>query len=320
MIQELHRKKPRIGLALGSGSARGWSHIGVIQELSRMGIHPDILCGTSIGALVAATHACGHLQELESWLRQLSMREMIKLIDLSLVRGGLIEGNRLIQALCRFIDDIDIASLPMPYGAVATDLTGGREFWFRDGSLLTAVRSSTAIPALFPPVTHQEKWLIDGGLVNPVPVSLCRAMGADIVIAVNLNSELVGNRVRGESRKKRLSSAIPQSPLLQNILTALSPIKERMDAMTLEYSENEKRTPNIFEVMTGSIDIMQDRITKSRLAGDPPEVLISPHLAHMGLLEFDRADEAIEEGVLAVRSACHAGAFKSYLNHTEDRD
>jgi NTE family protein len=306
------RQPQKIGLALGSGSARGWAHIGVIHALSKLGIRPDMVCGSSIGALVGASLACGQMNTLETWLRDLGLRDIIKLIDLSLTGGGLIQGNKLAQAFCHFVDDVDIATLELDYGAVATDVEAGREVWFRSGSLLDAVRASIAIPGMFPAVQHQGRWLVDGGLVNPVPVSLCRAMGADIVIAVNLNSALPANKARAAERKSRLAMSLPQHELIDKIASALAPIRERMETI-LPIEAEADRSPGMFETMNASIDIMQDRITKSRLAGDPPDILISPHLAHMGWLEFDRAEEAIREGKQAVKRAVSAGAFHALL-------
>lgn len=305
----MNNTRPCIGLALGSGSARGWSHIGVIRALAGMGINPEVVCGSSIGALVGAALACGRLDALETWLGELSVRDMLKLIDLTLAGGGLIQGNKLAQALCAFVDDVDIETLKPRFGAVATDLEAGREIWFQSGPALDAVRASMALPGLFLPVEHQGRWLVDGGLVNPTPVSMCRAMGADIVIAVNLNSELTGNRARSESREARLALNLPQSELIRRIVGGLAPIRERVGAI-LPAADEQPRRPGIFETMSAAIDIMQDRITRSRLAGDPPDVLISPHLAHMGLLEFDRSEEAIEEGLAAVRRAQTSGAFR----------
>jgi len=313
----MQNKTYKTGLALGSGSARGWAHIGVIHELDRLGIKPDIVCGSSVGALVGASLACGRLDALESWLRGLTVRDMIKLIDLSLTGGGLIQGNKLVQAFCQFVNDADIENLLLDYGAVATDLDAGREEWLRSGSLLDAVRASIALPGLFPPMKYRGRWLVDGGLVNPVPVSMCRAMGADIVIAVNLNSELAGSRARSAGRETRLALNLPQSELIRKIVDTLAPIRERIGTI-LPSGNQTNRMPGMFETMTGSIDIMQERITKSRLAGDPPDILISPHLAHMGLLEFDRSEEAIEEGISAVKRTLAAGAFK-FLTPKEPR-
>jgi len=309
-------RKARIGLALGSGSARGWAHIGVIHALAKLGIQPDIVCGSSIGALVGASLACGRLDKLDAWLADLGLRDILKLIDLSISGGGLIQGNKLAQAFYHYVDDVDIDSLPMAFGAVATDVEAGREIWFREGSLLDAVHASIAIPGLFPPVRHQGRWLVDGSLVNPVPVSMCRAMGADIVIAVNLNSELPGNKARAAERKSRLALNLPQNELINKIADTLAPIRERIETI-LPTGDEADHSPGMFETMNASIDIMQDRITKSRLAGDPPDILISPHLAHLGWLEFDRSEEAIKEGKQAVKRALSAGAFQTLLSATE---
>ncbi|MDQ6970036.1 MAG: patatin-like phospholipase RssA [Mariprofundus sp.] len=308
-------RAPCIGLALGSGSARGWSHIGVIRALADLGIEPDIVCGSSIGALVGASLACGRIDALEHWLGTLSVRDMIKLLDVSLLGGGLIQGNKLAQACCAFVEDVDIETLALRFGAVATDLQAGREEWFRQGRLLDAVRASMALPGLFPPFAYQGRWLVDGGLVNPVPISMCRAMGAEIVIAVNLNNGLIGNSVRAESRETRLTLGLLENELIQKLVHALEPVKERVESILPLNKAAEDAVPGMFESMTGAIDIMQDRITKSRLAGDPPDILISPLLAHMGLLEFDRSSEAIAEGEQAVKRAFDAGA----LNRLSER-
>jgi len=302
-------RQTKIGLALGSGSARGWAHIGVIHALSKLGIKADIVCGSSIGALVGASLACGRLDTLDAWLRDLSLRDIIKLIDLSFTSGGLIQGEKLAQAFCHFVADVDIEALPMAFGAVATDVEAGREIWFRDGSLLKAVRASIAIPGMFPAMQHQGRWLVDGGLVNPVPVSMCRAMGADIVIAVNLNSELPGSKARSADRKTRLALNLPQHELIDKIADTLEPIRQRLETI-LPADDAANHNPGMFETMNASIDIMQDRITRSRLAGDPADILVSPHLAHLGWLEFDRASEAIEEGSEAVKRALAAGSFR----------
>jgi len=312
----MRTRQAKIGLALGSGSARGWAHIGVIHALAKLGIKPEIVCGSSIGALVGASLACGRLDKLDAWLADLGLRDILKLIDLSISGGGLIQGNKLAQAFYHYVDDVDIDSLPMAFGAVATDVEAGREIWFREGSLLDAVRASIAIPGLFPPVQYQGRWLVDGSLVNPVPVSMCRAMGADIVIAVNLNSELPGNKARAAERKSRLALNLPQNELIDKIADTLAPIRERIETI-LPANDKTDHSPGMFETMNASIDIMQDRITKSRLAGDPPDILISPHLAHLGWLEFDRSEEAMKEGKQAVKRALSAGAFQTLLSATD---
>lgn len=182
-----HPGKTRIGLALGGGSARGWAHIGVIRALQDAGIEPDIVCGTSIGALVGAAYVGGELDPLEAWVRSLRLQTVVGFLDFSLT-GGLIKGEKLIGFFRNHFVDRDIRELARPFGAVATDLQRGREVWLREGPVTDAVRASIALPGLFTPVQLDGRWLVDGGLVNPVPVSLCRAMGADLVIAVDLNT------------------------------------------------------------------------------------------------------------------------------------
>ena len=189
-----HTRKPRLGIALGSGSARGWAHIGVLRGLEQAGIVPDVVSGASIGALVGAAYASNRLDRLEEWVAQIDWWEIIRYMDLRL--GG-VEGERLMRAFRERVEDAPIETLPKPFGAVATDLQTGREVWFQEGSLLEAVRASIALPGLFSPVRHQDRWLVDGGLVDPLPVSLCRALGADRVVAVNLNGDIVGKHFSG---------------------------------------------------------------------------------------------------------------------------
>ncbi len=299
----------RIGLALGSGSARGWAHIGVIRALAGNGIKPDIVCGSSIGALVGGAYAAGALDSLEQWVRKLGVWDIVRLMDIRLA-GGLIEGNSLMASIEKHIAGLEIESLATPYGAVATNLHNGREIWLQQGGLSSAIRASIALPGLFSPVLTEGRWLVDGGLTNPIPISLCRAMGADIIIAVNLNSDIVGRHLNGRRHK-----AQPQEKnrdLFNQLLKRLN--QELADTPLsgwLSAKEDNQNIPGLFEVVATAINIMQDRITRSRMAGDPPDVLLSPRLAHIELLEFDRAEEAIAEGqdcvermLPAIRHAC----------------
>src|SRR3954469_1232092 len=192
-------RKPRIGLALGSGSSRGWAHIGAIRALEERGIKIDLICGTSIGALVGAVYASGQLDELEQWVTSLVWSKVWRLMDFSL-KGGLIRGHRLFNLFRATFRDLEIGELATPFGAVATELNSGREIWLRSGKLLDVVRASCALPGLFTPVVHNGAVLVDGGLVNPVPVSMCRALGADLVIAVDLSWGKLGP-YRGRGRE-----------------------------------------------------------------------------------------------------------------------
>ncbi len=193
---------PRIGLALGSGSARGWAHIGVIEALAEEGVRPDVVCGTSIGALVGAAYATGRLERLEAWARRISWLEVTRLMDLKMAGGGLVEGHRMMRFLRKLQGDPQIQTLDTAFAAVAADLVTGHEIWLREGSMIDAVRASMALPGIFSPVQRGGHRLVDGGLVNPVPVAPCRAPGAEFIIAVNLNGELVGRRVERKAKSR----------------------------------------------------------------------------------------------------------------------
>ena len=304
----MHARKPRLGIALGSGSARGWAHIGVLRALEQAGIVPDVVSGTSIGALVGAAYASNGLDRLEEWVAQIDWWDIIRYMD---VRLGGVDGERLMRAFRERVEDAPIETLPKPFGAVATDLQTGREVWFQEGSLLEAVRASIALPGLFSPVRHQGRWLVDGGLVDPLPVSLCRALGADWVIAVNLNGDIVGKHF--SSRPPRLAAP---SPLLARLSAGLQAMLGNNSRATEEAEEDEP--PGLFDVMAGSINIMQDRITRARMAGDPPDVVLAPRLAHLGLMNFDQAGEAIAAGLECAR--LHLPLLRNILNLPEAED
>lgn len=300
-------RKPRLGIALGSGSARGWAHIGVLRALEQAGIVPDVVSGTSIGALVGAAYASGRLGPLEEWVARIDWWEIIRYMDMS--RGG-VEGERLMRAFGERVEDVPIETLPKPFGAVATDLLTGREVWFQNGSLLEAVRASIALPGLFSPVRFQERWLVDGGLVDPLPVSLCRALGAEQVIAVNLNGDIVGRRLPGRSTHRPASN-----PLLARLSTGWQTVLGNLHDRLSPPEKEEDEPPSLFDVMAGSIHIMQDRITRARMAGDPPDVVLTPRLAHLGLMDFDRAGEGIAIGMDCVR--LHLPLLRDVLNLAE---
>lgn len=288
--------RPRIGLALGGGSARGWAHIGVIRALQDAGVQPDIVCGTSIGALVGAAYVDGDLDQLENWVRSLRLQTVVSFLDFSLC-SGLIKGDRLIEFFRSHFVDRDIRELPRPFGAVATDLQRGREVWLREGRVSDAVHASIALPGLFTPVQRDGRWMVDGGLVNPVPVSLCRAMGADIVIAVDLNSDLLGRHLKPKPAKATRIHASAEPETLTDAV--LARIQTGMSQLGLNHRD-EPGPPAMLDVLASSINIMQVLITRSRLAGEPADVMVTPQLADLGLMEFHRAAIAIEAGRRAV--------------------
>lgn len=285
-------RKPVIGLALGGGSARGWSHIGVIRVLEQAGIQPDVISGTSIGALVGAVYAAGELTRFEQWIVGLKFSEIVSYMDISL-NSGLLKGERLMEFFRKDYVDRPIEALPIPFAAVATSLHNGAEVWLRAGSTLDAVRASIALPGLFEPSLIDGKMLVDGGLVNPVPVSLARAMGADIVIAVDLSSNISGESVQ-------VSKA--EGSLVEQQDDWLAKLKHGLDKVMPNTSPAKQNLPSILDVMSTSINIMQVRITHSRMADDPPDIIVTPHLAHINLLDFHRAQEAMDEGEKAMQA------------------
>ena len=296
-------KPPRIGLALGSGSARGWAHIGVINALERAGIVPHIVCGTSIGALVGAAYAAGEHARLEPWVRGLKWQSVVGLLDWKL-GGGLMAGGKLVQFFRSQYDDPGIERLPKAFGCVATDLASGREVWLREGLVIDAVRASIALPGVFTPALQDGHLLVDGGLVNPVPVSLCRAMGADIVIAVDLNWELVTRRrprapdaapaAETEAEQVKQATALTHSGRLEALLGRIWPFNGAPKRADM---------PSMLGVMSASLNIMQVRITQSRLAGEPADAMIRPRLTDMGAMDFHRGAAAIHEGERAAELA-----------------
>jgi NTE family protein len=289
-------RKPRIGLALGSGSARGWAHIGVIRALEQAGIRPDLVCGTSIGALVGAAYAAGELERFERWVLGMGIKDVISFMDVRL-SGGVIKGERLMEFLRRNFVDRPVENLTLPFGAVATALDTGAEVWLRAGSTLAAVRASIALPALFPPVLHDGRLLVDGGLANPVPVSLARAMGAEIVIAVDLSADVLGRRLRADAPAEAPAGQVGEW---------MRKLQDNLGALMQTRSPDEPRLPSMIDVVASSITIMQVRIARSRMAGDPPDAIVAPRLAQLGLLDFHRGREAIDEGRRAVEASLHS--------------
>ena len=306
--------KLTIGLALGSGSARGWAHMGVIRELAKNGIVPDIVCGTSVGSLVGAAYVSNNIDKLEEWARSLTKYEAAKFFDINFSLNGFVNVKKFHQFLNEYVaaDDVLIEHYQKQFAAVATDLESGREVWLMKGSIVQAVWSSMSMPSLFPAIRNNNKWLVDGGLVNPVPISVCRALGADIVIAVNLNSDLIG-------RHRKLAPDIAHKiahpgelPGNQKSIKKNNGVAGKLTELVKEYSNSlfpaangDMQPPGLLDAIAGSINITQDRITRSRMAGDPADVMLSPKLADIGLLEVYRADEAIAEGEKCVQRQLH---------------
>mgnify|MGYP001826500847 FL=1 len=301
------KNKPTIALVLGSGAARGWAHIGVIRELASLGISPDLVIGSSVGSVVGGAYASGNLDEFEKWISALRRVDIIRLLDAKMTGGGFLQGKSLMSAIRKQIGDPRIEELDIPFACVATELGTGREVWLREGSLLDACRASIALPGMFAPSRNEDdRLLVDGGLVNPVPVSLARAMGGDVVIAVNLNGDIMGRHFFVHSSEEDASEGETEKQLakLQEkdsseegwAARLKSGFGIQLDSYISSLRRKESPDPGLFDVIAGSIDIMQDRITRSRMAGDPPDIHITPRLSHVGLMDFDLAAESIKEG------------------------
>ena len=293
--------RPKIGLALGSGVARGWAHLGVIRALERYGFVPEMVAGTSIGALTGGAYLAGQMEALEDWARSLSKVKMISYLDFRVRSGGMIGGRGLVDAMAQHMSGIRIEDLPKPFASVATDLLTGHEVWLQEGDLIEAIRTSFSLPGIFEPMRVEGRWLVDGALVNPVPVSVCRSMGAQMTIGVNLNADLIG-----KARRPGMDiQSITGFDLLEELEKSREddPPSSKLSGLTRRMFKRQASKPSLFGVMVSALNIVQDRITRSRLAGEPPDVHITPRLGHVGLLEFDRADEIIAEGEAAVERA-----------------
>ncbi|WP_028111999.1 patatin-like phospholipase RssA [Ferrimonas kyonanensis] len=296
----------KIGVALGSGAAKGWAHIGVLRGLNRIGIIPTHVAGCSIGAFVGAAYAAGKLDELEQWVRGFSSWDVVGLLDLSWRRGGLVSGDKIFKAASDALGIIDIDQLNKPYVAVATDLYTGQEVWLDSGSLSDIVRASCSIPGLMEPKQIGERWLVDGAVVNPVPVSACRAMGAELVIAVDLHGD-ARQAVAEPVRLTKVASQVQPQPeeSATGFMDLLASGKELVNEFADRFSNAATAQPNMLAVMHQSMEILEQRHKRARLMGDPPEALVMPRVGDINTMEFQRAGEAIAAGEEAVLRIQH---------------
>ena len=292
------RGQPLIGLALGAGAARGWSHIGVLRELAEQGIYPDVIAGTSIGAVVGGCYAAGRLDQIEAFARSLTRRRVFTLMDLSFSGASLITGERLKASLEKELDGFKIEELPIPFAAVATQVGTGHEIWLQRGSLPEAIRASYALPGIFEPVRIGDRWLFDGALVNPVPVTVCRALGAEFVIAVNVTADTM-YRAR----------VIRDDPAAARKAAEAGPFGEKPDISFVDrilpryFDRQASDAPNVATAMIDAFNIIQDRILRSRLAGDPPDATITARMEDIGMFDFHKADQLINVGRSAAKRA-----------------
>ena len=272
-----------IALALGGGAARGWAHIGVLRALDEAGVNISMIAGTSIGALVGGCYLAGKLDELEDFARSLTKRRIFGLLDINLGGGGLFGGMKLNARMQEHLSSVTFSDLPKPFVCVASEIRTGHEIWLSSGSLITAMRASYALPGVFEPVACNGRVLVDGALVNPVPVSVCRAHEQQLVVAVNLHYDLFG-----------------RAAVIKHTADAPSPSEgdgQASNQLVVDRGTSDREARlGIMGVMVEAFNIIQDRISRARLAGDPPDMSILPKLGHIGLSEFHRADEAINIG------------------------
>ncbi len=301
-------QRPPLGLALGGGVARGWAHIGAIRALLEAGIRPDIITGTSIGAVVGGAYLSGKLDVLEDWARKLNRRRMMSYMDVRWGGSGFMRGERLARVLNHYMGDIHIEDLDRKFIAVACDLRTGYEVWLQKGPIVPAIRASYALPGAFEPIKIDNRHMIDGALVNPVPVSACRALGAHMVIAVSLNGDAFGPigssheisfNESPQEEATNLDGSIDPFELASQSLNKLRPDRLLLQSMMGEHKPG--AGPKIGSVMMSTLNIVMDRISRSRLAGDPPDVFVAPRIGHIGMLEFTKADELIERGYRAMQ-------------------
>jgi len=295
-------RRPVIGVALGGGAARGFAHIGMLRTLISHGIVPNVVVGTSIGAVVGGAYACGHLDKLEEWARSLQPRNILGYLDVRLNGSGLIGGSRLAAELETSIGPTLIEDLPIKYATVATEVRTGHEIWLTHGRMVDAMRASYALPGIFSPVLVGDRWLVDGALVNPVPVSAARAFGAEIVIAANVSSDGFAHGTTVHAHGPSSVEAAETEPEAETPRRGLRRLFSAERTMKREFFGSAGR-PGISSVMVDAFNIMQDRITRARLAGDPPDLLISPRVGHVGWFDFHRADELIAHGARAAERA-----------------
>jgi len=285
-------KKLKIGLALGAGAARGWAHIGVLRELLAHGVRPDVVAGTSMGAVVGGCYAAEKLDQIELFARSLTRRRVFTLMDLSFTGGSLIAGERLKKALEQELNDLIIEKLNIPFAAVATEVATGHEVWLQRGPLSLAIRASYALPGIFEPVRLADRWLFDGALVNPVPVTVCRALGADFVIAVNVTADMM----------YRAGVIRDASAHQDRTIAGDKPFDQKSDFSFIErflpryFDRRGDEAPNVGSAMIDAFNIIQDRILRSRLAGDPPDAIITARMEDIGMFDFHRADKLIDIG------------------------
>ena len=300
------RDKPKVGLVLGSGASRGWAHIGAIEALEDAGVEISMISGASAGAFIGAAYAGGGLQKVKSFALNMDWRGVLAHLDIAFPRSGFIEGKKVAELIELYTEAVDFKDLNIPLTMVATDMHTGEQVLLSKGSITQALRASMGVPGVMTPNRIDGRWLVDGGVVNPLPVDVCRDMGADIVVAVDINSERVSKLPRrgrdSEWENNAEKTEKTRLEVVTNWIEKYGSVGKTMRTSIDKWFSSNEPTPHIFDVMSSSLNIMQKRIEKMNLEAHPADILVQPHLGDMSFFDFDEAGHAIQEGYTQTKS------------------
>jgi len=271
---------------LGSGGARGLAHIGVIHWLEEHDFHIQSISGCSMGALIGGIYAAGKLDEYENWVRAISKTDIVKLLDLSWGKGGLVKGDKIINTLTELVGDVVIEDLPVAFTAVATDILHGKEVWINSGNLFDAIRASISLPLFFTPFRYKDVDLIDGGVLNPVPIAPTFSDTTDLTIAVSL----------GGKATSKIKRPVIRDSTNENKRSFTTKITAYVESFKTPTQSNIKKEWGVYEIANQAFEAMQGTIARQKLAAYPAEHLVEIARNACGTLEFDRAAEMIELG------------------------
>ncbi len=295
-----------VALVLGSGSSRGWAHIGAIEALEDEGVPIDFISGCSVGSYVGAIYASGSLASLKRFVLSMDGQKVFSYFDVVFPRSGLLDGTKKVAELFSMHTSVQrFSELNIPLMMVATDLQRGEKVVLRSGNLLQALRATMSVPGLFAPARFKGRWLVDGGIVDPVPVGVARASEADVVIAVDLNSGIISRRMN-KPKKNEIEKSVLEAPRFKSeLLTKLTDYYETAETnfknKINDLLGRDAHTPDIIDTVMTSINIMQERITRINLAVEPPDILVQPRLGALKMMDFHQVESAIEEGYIGVK-------------------
>ena len=286
-------QKKRVSLVLGSGGARGLAHIGVIRELESADYEIQSIAGCSMGALVGGIYAAGGLEEFEQWVRAITKVDIVSLLDIAWEKHGLVKGDKIIDTLVELVGDKTIEDLPIPFTAVAADIQREKEVWINSGSLFDAIRASISLPLFFTPVPYRNRHLIDGGVLNPVPIAPTFNDDTDLTIAVNLGGDI---STAVEAPATEIKTMEASSSIRGRLLNYIEELKDA----TRERTQGDW---GVYDIANQAFDAMQSTIARQKLAAYPPDITIEIARNACGTLEFERADEMIRLGRSRTRSS-----------------